>query len=636
MSFLMNLYETYEANKDFIGKVEKTHSGKSFMLLPISHTTQTAHIEVSVNEDGSFHTAYVIEDKNDRDTVIPCTEDSASRAGAANAPYPLHDKLNYVAGDYATYGGTSKNKEEYTKYITNLKKWAESAYACPQIKSIYTYLSKQCLIKDLVTEKVLWLDENGHLIRKWKEKYKPLCGGVKPVIFSAVSSDQGSAFVRFTVYSQNRIMPETWKDKNVYDSFIDFYNNQLHDKKLCYVTGKQLPATGKHANKIRNSGDKAKLISSNDDRGFTFRGRFENSEEAATISYEVSQKAHNALKWLIRRQARIVDNRVFLVWSIDNHTLPDPNDDIYDISKLSSADEAIERSAYTNKEFAEQFSKAMDGFHNSLDHNEKVNIVILDSATTGRLAVLYYRNMQQDIYFQRLINWHSQCVWCHNYRRGKDKQAQPYFGAPATKDIAFAAYGPNASDKIIKNLMERILPVIVDEQRIPTDIVRSSFFRSTRPEAMERWEWEKTLSITCALINRQEFEQKKRGYTVVLDEQQTDRNYLFGRLLAIADVLEHRALKSEDWRLSNAMRYMNEFSEHPERTWKTIQASLIPYQAKLGRGGWYLTQLIDDVSSKFSFDKFNNEPLNGKFLLGFYSQRYQLYQKKPNVASVNE
>ena len=102
---------------------------------------------------------------------------------------------------------------------------------------------------------------------------------------------------------------------------------------------------------------------------------------------------------------------------------------------------------------------------------------------------------------------------------------------------------------------------------------------------MERWEWEKTLSITCALINKQE------GCNVALDKENTNRDYLFGRILAIADVLERSALDSKETRATNAIRYMNSFSRHPERTWKTIQASLQPYQARLGTRATYLSKI---------------------------------------------
>lgn len=111
MSWLLNLYETYESNLDLVGKIEKKHNNQEYTLLPVSHTTQNAHIEVEITEDGEFHSATVIDNEN---TLIPCTEDSASRSGpgAVKMPYPLHDKLSYVAGDYVAYGGKI-NKEPF-------------------------------------------------------------------------------------------------------------------------------------------------------------------------------------------------------------------------------------------------------------------------------------------------------------------------------------------------------------------------------------------------------------------------------------------------------------------------------------------------------------------------------------------
>lgn len=173
--------------------------------------------------------------------------------------------------------------------------------------------------------------------------------------------------------------------------------------------------------------------------------------------------------------------------------------------------------------------------------------------------------------------------------------------------------------------MERILPCIIDGKRIPIDIVRSAYNRAKNPAGLEKWEWEKTLSIFCALINKEE------GIGVALDPDINDRDYLFGRLLAIADVLERRALGSDESRATNAVRYMNAFAQHPERTWKTIQASLQPYQVKLGTKSFYLTKLMDEVASKIRYEDFNNKPLSGKFLLGFYSQRHELYQKNVKI-----
>lgn len=115
---------------------------------------------------------------------------------------------------------------------------------------------------------------------------------------------------------------------------------------------------------------------------------------------------------------------------------------------------------------------------------------------------------------------------------------------------------------------------------------------------------------------------------MALDKTITDRSYLFGRLLAVADVLERGALGKEETRATNAIRYMNSFSQKPSRTWMTLQASLQPYQARLGTKANYLSKIIDEISDQFAVEDFNNKPLSEKYLLGFYSQRRELYKKK--------
>lgn len=617
MSWLLNLYETYEANTEMVGVIEKKAGDREYTLLPVSHTTQNAHITVEVTESGEFHSARV-NTKEEMNTLIPCTEKSASRAGAVVAPYPLHDKLSYVAGDFAAYGGKIKGEEPFSVYIEQLAAWAASPYASAKVKSIYTYLSKRRLIEDLVAERVLFVDEQQKLIDKWDKKYEAE-GRTKPQIFSLLAAEQESAFIRFNVYAPGKAMTDVWKDQEMYQSFVSYYSEQLGEEDYCYVTGEMLPATDKHANKIRHAGDKAKLISANDTSGFTFRGRFVESGHAASISYDVSQKAHNALKWLINRQGKTIDQRVFLVWGNDDLNVPDPTEDAFRFD--FGAPEEPEPSSFTNKAFAKEVAKAFDGYRNKLsaDSKSNVNILVLDSATTGRLAVLYYRNMDKNLYLDKLIDWHSTCVWLHRYRKNEEGKFISFYGAPATRDIAFAAYGPKASDKIVKGLMERMLPCIVDGRDIPKDIVRSAFYRASNPVSMDNWEWEKTLSITCALIN------KKEEYGMALDEKIDDRDYLFGRLLAIADKLERFALGWDEKRATNAIRYMNSFSKYPARTWKTIQESLQPHQTRLGLRVNDYSELIDKVAVRIATEDFNNKPLSEKYLLGFYSQRYELY-----------
>ncbi|GAF14193.1 LOW QUALITY PROTEIN: CRISPR-associated protein, CT1133 family [Bacillus sp. JCM 19046] len=621
MSWLLNLYQTYENNEDQVGKWAKKGEDREYTLLPISHTTQNAHIEVTVDDSGHLLRAKAMKKVS---TLIPCTEESASRAGSKVTPYPLHDKISYVAGDFQKYGGVIKNQDDipYNAYMKNLKAWAESTFATNKVKAIYAYLAKGTLIEDLVNENVLVL-KDGKLIEKWDKSLEKIFGE-KPEIFSSGTTDQTSAFVRFNVYSPAS-KTAVWQDKDMYHSFISFYNERLGAEDICFVTGETAPSTERHANKIRHAADKAKLISANDTSGFTFRGRFKKSGEAVGISYDVSQKAHNALKWLIIKQGKAIDDRVFLVWENNGQALPEPGVDAYSLLFPDNDDDEDDE-ADTGEGFAHEVSKAIAGYRHDFDYKVDVNFLTLDSATTGRMAVLYYRNMNKEQYLNRLEEWHNSCAWEHRYRK-RDGKNVAFEGAPSTKDIAWAAYGPRASDKVIKGRMERLLPRIIDERSIQRDIVKSAVNRASNPVAMEKWEWEKTLSITCALVRKMYIDQKE-VWDVALNEETTDRSYLFGRLLAVADVLERSALGKDEKRATNAIRYMNSFSKNPARTWRTLQDSLQPYQAKLGTKVTRYSKLIDEIGDAMEFGDFDNKPLKEIYLLGFYSQRRELYKKK--------
>ena len=115
-----------------------------------------------------------------------------------------------------------------------------------------------------------------------------------------------------------------------------------------------------------------------------------------------------------------------------------------------------------------------------------------------------------------------------------------------------------------------------------------------------------------------------------LDETRTTRDYLYGRLLAIADVLEERALSdAEKDRPTNALRYMQQFSQRPYQTWNQIHNAIVPYLMRLGSKAYYYKNLIAAVKELFPPGEFeNNTPLSGEYLLGYYSQRQKMWEKK--------
>lgn len=623
LSWLQQLYRTYENNADIVGEFQFKRNDQEYALIPVAHTTQQAQIEVALDLEGNFMSAKVV-DKQDASTIIPCTETSASRTSAA-VPHPLHDKLMYVAGDFLQYGGRERRTNPYEDYIKQLENWCDSPYAHPKVQSILTYLRKGCLIKDLVKAEILFVDENDQFIEKCTKELEEQYGK-RPDIYRMVTSNQSDAFVRFAVNVIGDPEARIWRDKTVYDSFIRYYESTLEELDVCYVSGEERPVTERHASRIRHAADMAKLISGNDSSGFTFRGRFRRSHEAASVSYDVSQKAHNALKWLVDKQGYTIDGKVFLVWGTDNKAVPDPLADTATISLFyQEDDQSTVVGDRAHEAYASQVSRTIAGYRGDLTYDTDVNIMILEAATPGRMAIVYYQEIEKELFLNRIEEWHQSCYWLHRYKKDEHGKWMEFTGAPALRDIAYTAYGSGVSDRVVKGLMERMLPCVVDGRKVPIDIVRSAINRASNPVGMEKWEWEKTLSITCALI-RKTYEEEE--FTVGLDTTNNDRDYLFGRMLAIADVLERSALDKDEKRATNAIRYMNAFAQHPRRTWTIIQSNIQPYQARLGNRLRYYNGLLDEVGARLKAEDFTDRPLSGLYLLGFYSQRHELYKSR--------
>jgi CRISPR-associated protein Csd1 len=143
------------------------------------------------------------------------------------------------------------------------------------------------------------------------------------------------------------------------------------------------------------------------------------------------------------------------------------------------------------------------------------------------------------------------------------------------------------------------------------------------------------LSIACALYRKLK---EKEGYSMALEEGRKTRDYLYGRLLALADSLERWALsKAGEDRQTNAARLMQRFSEYPYSTWKIIELSLAPYKARLGAQSQKRQGIITQVTAMFEHDDYTSDKrLSGEFLLGYHCQREALKPKDENNTNESE
>ena len=626
MSWMEKLYRTYE-------RCAGHEQAGAEPLMPICHTTQQAHIEVVLDGSGTFQRASVL-DKGSGTTLIPCTEESGGRSGSKPVNHPLCDKLQYIAGDYLLFGGkvtsgfAADPAEPHRDYLQSLAAWAAAGAGHRKLDAILAYVRKGQVIADLARAKILTLDAQGRLLTEWNGEKDQA-----PPLFKVVSNEQtqADAFVRWCI-EDGELASATWKDTGLIAAWIAYYQSTQTQQGFCMVSGNTAALAIQHPAKLRHGGDKAKLISANDNTGYTFRGRFFEATEAASVGFEVTQKAHNALRWLIARQGARNGDQVVVSWAPSGKPVPDPFESSFDLCKdLDPGMAEVLSPADTAEAFAHRLKRVIAGYQVKLGPTEDIVVMGIDSATPGRMAVTYYRELLGSEFLQRLEDWHWKYAWPQDF--GKDRR---FIGAPAPREVAEAAYGAQLDDKLKKASVERLLPCIVDGVPIPRDLVESTTRRATNRAGKEHWEWEKCLGIACALFKGSNTD---RSYQMALELDRTSRDYLYGRLLALAEHIEGRALYlAGEKREPTAARLMQRFADRPASTWKTIELALRPYMARLRSlrpGSLYaMEKALDDVIVMFAGNDFTDDAaLTAEFLLGYHCQRRAL---RPESATTDD
>ena len=502
------------------------------------------------------------------------------------------------------------------------------------LKAVLKYTGKRSLISDLAASNVLFLDESGNLLTEWD-------GKDSPPIFKVLTKkkdksgksvfDQGGALVRWRVQIPGWLEDRVWECDELTDSWIRFNGSRQNANSLCYITGEERPYAVNHPARLRYSGDKAKLISANDLSGYTFRGRFLTPEEACTIGYDVTQKAHSALRWLIDDRGFKNDSQVIVAWAINTAKIPPLCVSSDELFADAPEDDELSEVSFNNIEdlgasYAKKLNKKLAGYKAELKDRDDIVVMSLDSATPGRMAITYYQEIKGSDFLARVENYHKKYAWRQYF--GKERV---FVGAPSIFDIAQMAFAGKTGPSLLKSTISRLLPVISEGMAFPWDLLLAVCHRAAQPQSMEWWEFEKILGIACGLYSGCHSE---RGYKMALEEERRTRDYLYGRLLAVADKLEGRALYiAGESRDTSAMKLMTRFAEKPFETWRQIEINLVPYrsrlQAKAEKELNFFNILMDKIYMSFIPGEFeDNAPLSAEFLLGFHCQRYELWQKQ--------
>ena len=617
MSWLTELEKVYD------NMIDKKTDDKP---APIYHISNNASVTVVLDGKGNFIKAELIDAKSkDRVTTMPCTDSCASRS-SGDDPYPLCDKSDYVCGD----------PEKHGMYINLLKRWAQSEFANDKVKAVYTYAAKGTLAEDLKR--------------------------------SGIACDDVSDFIRWSVELPGDTKPELWKDEATHNSWIQYYNSdafdeyckvQFTDKKdrekriretgLNYTDGSSTKIAAYHPAKIRHGGDKAKIISSNDTQNYTFRGRFLTDKEACQVGADATQKAHCALRWLIRRQGESLGDGLSVVtWNAAGDRLPSivEGSGIFDYGVDFAEESKTRKKEYKPaEEFAYAMNKRLVGYYGDISNPQNIMILVIKEATPGqgRASIALYRELQNTDIVQALNNWYDGLLWYRSYWQwNKDGNVKNYIhsiGTPSPKEIAECAYGERVKPNQIEKTVQRLLPCILDGSAIPFDLEQQCVLSASKLLTLDTsYKRDFVLETACAVYkyNRNRI---KEEYQLALEENRTSRDYLYGRLLAVAHQEERAALKEMDQnRETNALRYMQQFALRPASTWKLLYTDkLKPYRRHLkpGLAEWF-EQRLQDISALFTADDYNSDsPLSGEYLLGYMCQLKAFRKTADDTSNTN-
>lgn len=595
MSFLQKLCDAYDAVIDTAGA-----QGEN-ALLPVGFIQKKIKYDILLSPSGEFITARQLPDGG-QSFAVPSSPQAEGRTGSSCAPFPLADELKYLIADRA--------HPFFEGYIAQLTDWCHAPHAPECLRILLNYLKKERLHADLRSVSGLRLRYSGQ---------------------DGEGADAKSVACFSIAFAGEE--QRLWMREDVRQSWVRLLASRpAQSTGLCCVTGLRLPIMENHP-KLQGN---AKLISSRD-TGFPFqyKGRFVEERSAATVSVMASCKAHNALKWLLERQGFRRYGMSLVGWNTKAPAL-EPVDEKPAPDTFEPYLRALFNSIEGDVQALEAFSRPDELSADVRQRIEHIVLVGLQAATNGRMSVTYEQEMPGNLFSARVRQWHEACRWQMPSPPGgeSDRPAtwreicEAVMGADAVR-IAMSDFNDSkAATKRMRELQLRLLHCTVDGQALPRSMVEAAFHRAVQPlsftNARGKWDggaWLDCVATACAMIRRHALDRSDAPVpSPALDASCTDRDYLYGRLFAMAHGIERAA--SGDGKTS-AVRLMTRFVQQPGAAWPELYRKLLPCLRTLGEAGYAqrCKRQLGRIEGLFRApDVRGDRPLSYRFLIGFSAQ----------------
>ena len=620
MNFLSALYRSYDsAEKN--GLVDK-QDGSETILLPLYHTSLNSNgkniIKVTLNETGQFYKAEIL-DKGTQ-IIFPVTADSVSRSGKNPAAHPLTDKLSYFMSEETVKHANYLN--QFNHFINSLDKTSDCYRFMKMIESFINHEAMFSLIVESLYEGNEYQIE-GSQINFISDKKKPVV-------------NLADYFLTFEILK--------FKDKRNYNvtnyvalhqAYIYYIESKVETKGVCCISGQSQVITTKHRGILGN----AKVVSVSNHKE-TYYGRFKEKSDIVSVGYQTSEKAHLMLKYLLdnKNSSRWLGGQQYLInWFSDDIE----NKQEFDITETrrtrffrQSKRKLVKPVTSENKETGRTFAYGWD----NLDDDARYYIAIIDKASNGRISIKYFRELATSELKRSLEKWHEKYHW---YRFNK-KSLELEKATASFFQMINAIYGIERDDKLTisdekyqKDLYLKMISYLIDGARIPKSMAKQLAVNIRQRHRYDK-SWKNMIFVAQGILNNE----RQGRYNRMLDKINRNRSYLYGRLLAVYDLIEQEtftreASKGESERMTNAQTYWTVYNRTPATTMKLLENKVKPYEKKLkiSKPGLYYkiekekSEIINILHDVAYSDKLADKSLDFDFIFGYQAEINFIYTK---------
>lgn len=635
MSVLTNLLRCYEyCEKEGLVDV---HNGNDTVLLPVYHSNKKAKknniLKVTLDENGDLLSAEFATDNEVY--IFPVTENSAARSGKAPSAHPLEDEMQYCISKIANEKKIEDYKKEFDKFYNYVMN--SSCVVNPKVKlflsSIKAFLSNEKNYEMILSKLPL---KDIKKAEKGEIQYTNEKG-------NKVKHDFKKTFLSFTVKCQDNqyLKVDTFHDlHNEFIRYIDETSIDNGNKIICNISEKEEVIADKHRGLMGN----AKVVSVSNNKE-TYVGRFKEGSDIIKIGRKSSEKIHLMLKFLLENKNSNIclTNNLFLVNWFSGDI---PNSIGFDISKTESDDymddEMQTPVSEKNREIGRLFIKGSEKLSQS--PTDKYYVMLVDKSSHGRISLKYYNEMQNSQLIHSLELWQKKYLW-----EKKNLKKQMYYPwLPKLDNIILDAYGIERDGSLIidkeefkKDQFQNLVVALLEGRSVPSNI-KNALIQNIKNRQRYAKRWRDVLMVSLAVLS----EGRKENKNMRKETEQT-RSYLYGRLLAIYDVMENIVLKDKEGgrsnskdesniRSTNVQRYWITFVNKPNATMVTLESAtkycveymlssskLKGYYGKMEKARKEIFELLDVEENR----KYKNKQLDSDFIFGYYAQEKDLYTK---------